>query len=127
VSDDTASEQPIDLVRVRYVDGDGCEHVVRLEQAADVSFEDGRMARPIPSYRGQQHTPGRYWSATTGQLIEYESYLESKWFTLLDFDPAVVAFTAQPLEFDGVDGQGSWCHVPDVFARRVDGGGWLRT
>jgi hypothetical protein len=125
VGHDVAGERPIDLVRVRYVDGDGCDHVLRLEQAAGVSFEDGRMARSIPSYRGQRHTPGRYWSATTGQLVEYESYLESKWLTLLDFDPAVVAFTSQPLEFDGVDGQGSWCHVPDVFARRNDGGGWL--
>jgi hypothetical protein len=125
VGHDVAGERPIDLVRVRYVDGDGREHVLRLEQAAGVSFEDGRMARSIPSYRGQRHTPGRYWSATTGQLVEYESYLESKWLTLLDFDPAVVAFTSQPLEFDGVDGQGSWCHVPDVFARRNDGGGWL--
>jgi hypothetical protein len=42
---------------------------------------------------------------------------ESKWLTLLDFDPGVVAFTTQPLEFDGVDGQGARCHVPDVFAR----------
>jgi hypothetical protein len=51
--------------------------------------------------------------------------LESKWLTLLDFDPAVVAFATQSLEFDGVDGRGSWCHVPDVFARRADGSGWL--
>jgi hypothetical protein len=71
---------------------------------------------PAPGYR-QRHTPGRYWSATTGQLVEYESYLESKWLTLLDFDPAVVAFASQPLEFDGVDGQGAWSHIPD--ARRL--------
>jgi hypothetical protein len=122
---DVVGERRIDLIRVRYVDDDGREHVVRLEQASGVSFEDGRMARAIPSYRGQRHTPGRYWSATTRQLVEYESYLESKWLTLLDFDPAVVAFAAQPLEFDGVDGRGPWCHVPDVFARRADGSGWL--
>ena len=63
---DVAAERPIDLVRVRYIDGGGDEHVLRLEQAAGVAFEDGRMARAIPSYRGQQHMPGRYWSATTG-------------------------------------------------------------
>jgi hypothetical protein len=38
--------------------------VVQLEQAAGAAFEDGRMARQIPGYRGQRHTPGRYWSAT---------------------------------------------------------------
>ncbi|HUY45557.1 MAG TPA: transposase family protein [Streptosporangiaceae bacterium] len=32
---------------------------------------------------------------------------------------------AQPLEFDGVDRRGSWCHVPDMFARRADGSSWL--
>jgi hypothetical protein len=51
---DVAGERPIDLVRVRYVDGDGRERVVRVEQAAGVSFEDGRMARSIPSYRGHR-------------------------------------------------------------------------
>jgi len=110
---------------VRYIDRDGKEHLTPLDQAAAVPFEDGRMARRVPSYRGQRHTPGRYWSATTGQLLEYESYLESKWLTLLDFDPAVVGYAVQPLEFDGVDGRGAWRHVPDVFARRDDGSGWL--
>jgi hypothetical protein len=52
VGHDVADERPIDLVRVRYVDGDGCEHVVRLKQAAGVSFEDARMARSIPTSPG---------------------------------------------------------------------------
>ncbi|MGI5238709.1 TnsA-like heteromeric transposase endonuclease subunit [Dactylosporangium sp. CA-139066] len=122
---DVAGERPVDLVRVRYIDRDGREHLTPLDRVTAVPFEDGRMARRVPSYRGQRHTPGRYWSATTGQLLEYESYLESKWLTLLDFDPAVVGYSVQPLEFDGVDGRGAWRHVPDVFARRDDGSGWL--
>ncbi|MET9509907.1 TnsA-like heteromeric transposase endonuclease subunit [Streptomyces flavidovirens] len=111
----------IDLVRVRYVDGEGTEHLIRLEEAADTPFEDGRMVRAIPSYRGQGHMPGRYWAATLGDLVEYESYLECKWLMLLDFDPQVTAFATQPLEFDAIDAGGAWQHTPDVFARRQDG------
>lgn len=59
------------------------------------------------------------------KLVEYESYLEAKWLTLLDFDTAVVAFVTQPLEFDGVDDLGPWSHVPDIFARCNDGSAWL--
>ncbi|KIE26567.1 hypothetical protein LK08_14905 [Streptomyces sp. MUSC 125] len=113
------------MVRVRYVGREGTERLVRLEEAAEVPFEDGRMARVIPSYVGQGHMPGRYWAATMGDFVEYESVLESKWLTLLDFDREVTAFSSQPLEFDGIDGRGAWRHTPDVFARRRDGGALL--
>lgn len=116
-----ASAREIDLVRVRYVDAEGVEHLVRLEEAADVRFEDGRMARAIPSHRDQGHMPGQYWAAKWGDFAEYESVLESKWLTLLDFDPQVSAFVTQPLEFDAIDARGAWRHTPDVFARRRDG------
>ena len=35
---------------VRYIDTGGDEHYVSLAEAASVPFEDGRMARNIPSY-----------------------------------------------------------------------------
>jgi hypothetical protein len=114
-----------DLARVRYVDADGVTHVVSVADAAAVRFEDAGMARRIPAYRNQGHTPGRYWSATTGELVEYETFLESKWLTLLDFDPHVVGFASQPLQFHAVDTDGAWSHVPDVFARRDDGSSLL--
>ncbi len=120
---DALDEMPvrdIDLVRVRYVDAEGIEHLSRLEDAADVPFEDGRMARAIPSYPGQGHMPGHYWAAKSGDFVDYESVLESKWLTLLDFDPEVTAFATQPLEFDAVDARGAWRHTPDIFARRRD-------
>jgi len=107
--------------RIVYVDGRGTRRAVRLEQAGTVAFEDGRMVRSIPSRRGQKHAPGRYWSATTGELVEYESHLECRWMTLLDFDPRVVAFVSQPLRLEAADGSGAWEHTPDVFARRDDG------
>jgi hypothetical protein len=96
-----------------------------LEKAKGVAFERCRMARDIPSHRGQAHTPGRYWAATMKSLVEYESYLECKWFMMLDFDLHVVEFASQPLVFDGVDGRGQRRHTPDVFARRSDGSAWL--
>ncbi|MFD7875463.1 TnsA-like heteromeric transposase endonuclease subunit [Streptomyces sp. NPDC059766] len=111
----------IDLVGVRYVGREGTERLVRLEEAAEVPFEDSRMARVIPSYVGQVHMPGRYWAAPMGDFVEYESVLESKWLTLLGFDREVTAFSSQPLEFDGIDGRGARRHTPDVFTRRRDG------
>ncbi|WP_235882543.1 TnsA-like heteromeric transposase endonuclease subunit [Streptomyces apricus] len=122
LSGDTKSPvREIDLVRVRYIDADGIGHLVRLEEASDVPFENGRMVRGIPSYRDQGHMPGQYWVAKWGDFVDYESVLESKWLTLLDFDPQVTAFVTQPLEFDAIDARGTWRHTPDVFARRGDG------
>jgi hypothetical protein len=74
---------------VRYIDVGGDEHYAGLAEAAAVPFENGRMARNIPAYRDIAHTPGRYWAATTGELVELESHLEEKWLTLLDFDAGV--------------------------------------
>lgn len=120
-----ASAREIDLVRVRYVDTEGDEHLVRLQEAAGVPFEDGRMARAIPSHRDQGHMPGQYWVAKWGDFVDYESVLESKWLLLLDFDREVTAFSTQPLEFDAIDGRGAWQHTPDIFVRRRDGSALL--
>jgi hypothetical protein len=110
---------------VRYIDTAGDEHYVRLAEAASVPFENGRMARNIPAYRDSAHTPGRYWAATTGELVEFESHLEEKWLTLLDFDAGVTGFSSQPMELEAADENGPWHHVPDIFARRADGSALL--
>lgn len=106
---------------VRYIDAGGDEHYAGLAEAASVPFENGRMARNIPAYRDIAHTPGRYWAATTGELVEFESHLEEKWLTMLDFDAAVTGFSSQPMELEAADGLGSWNHIPGIFARRADG------
>lgn len=110
---------------IRYIDTGGDEHYAGLAEAASVSFENGRMARNIPAYRDIAHTPGRYWAATTGELVEFESHLEEKWLTLLDFDAGVTGFSSQPMELEAVDEQGPWHHIPDIFARRADGSALL--
>jgi hypothetical protein len=110
---------------LRYLSSDGGPRFVGMDRASDVAFEECPPVRRIPHYGGSAHTPGEYWSATTGDLIAYESFLESRWMMLLDFDPDVVAFCGQPFTFDGVDSDGAFTHTPDLFARRADGCGLL--
>lgn len=90
-----------------------------LEEADDVSFENCLPVRPIPEHVGQPNTPGKYWSASSQRLVDYESFLESKWITMLDFDPNFCAMSCQPMRFDGVDIDGVWDHTPDIFALRT--------
>ncbi|CAM5626201.1 TnsA-like heteromeric transposase endonuclease subunit [Streptomyces diastaticus] len=92
-----------------------------LDQAAEVAFEHCPPIRRIPHYIGQKHTPGWFWSATTSTLLGYESYLESQWLTLYDFDKDIVGISTQSLIFDGVGVGEVWEHTPDVFCRRSDG------
>jgi hypothetical protein len=106
---------------ITYRPRDSAEITIPLARASRVCFEQCQPARPIPEHKGQTNTPGEYWSATSRHLVRYESWLESKWITLLDFDPAFVAFSCQPFTFHGVDNEGVWTHTPDIFARRADG------
>lgn len=108
------------LTRVHFRDRADVERVVSLAEAFEVEFEDGQMVRSIPHYRGSGHTPGRYWSATNGDLVFYESFLESKWMTLLDFDPRVVRFASQPFQLLHRDVGLVTKHVPDLFVRYSD-------
>ena len=68
----------------------------------------------------QANTPMTSWSSTTNRMIDAESYLQSVWMTLLDFDPAVIAFSAQPMRLSGIDAEGTWKSTPDLFVRRDD-------
>lgn len=113
------------IMTIRYRDGDGIDRTCNLDTAAAVAFEGCLPARQIPTYPGQRHTPGTYWAATTGELIDYESYLERQHLVLLDFDPDITAMAGQPLLLEGIDDEGAWQHVPDIFARTREGGGIL--
>jgi hypothetical protein len=44
--------------------------------------------------QGQRHYVGRWWTATTGTLVGYESRLERDGLVLLDFDPDVVGIAS---------------------------------
>ncbi|MFF3400381.1 TnsA-like heteromeric transposase endonuclease subunit [Streptomyces sp. NPDC002659] len=121
--------RPVRMVRDRaylhYFDPGGTERLTPAGHAAGVAFEDALPAREIPSYAGQHHTPGHYWAATTDRMVGYESYLESKWMKLLDFDPELAAFSAQPFTIEAQDAEGAWQHTPDLFVRWRDGSALL--
>jgi hypothetical protein len=44
----------------------------------------------------QRYLPGRWWSATDGHRVGYESWLERDHVVLLGFDLAVVGIASQP-------------------------------
>src|SRR6476661_2436136 len=65
---------------------------------------------------------GRWWAATTGSVVGYESWLERDWLMLLDFDPDVVGIAAQPFWLLWTRPEGKLCsHAPDYFARSAGG------
>lgn len=67
--------------------------------------------------------PGYWWSATNGRHVGYESWVERDVAMMLDFDPAVTAFSSQPFWLSWQDEKGERRHAPDYFARLADGGG----
>src|SRR6266536_4044905 len=73
----------------------------------DVPFERAAPSRSFPSFKGQRNFPGLWWSATTGEHVAYESWVERDVAMLLDFDPQIVAFVAQPFGFAGPTAAGS--------------------
>lgn len=106
-----------------YVDATGVESRIRWDRLTEVGVEWGRPVRRFPSYRGQRHYPGLYWSATMGRHVGYESWVERDHLVALDFDRGVVGIASQPFWLvwrtaDRVERR----HAPDFFARLADGG-----
>ncbi|WP_033258081.1 MULTISPECIES: TnsA-like heteromeric transposase endonuclease subunit [Kitasatospora] len=106
---------------IRYADASGVERLADVEAAKGVDFENALPIRAIPSYAGQRHTPGTYWSASGDRHVRYESHLESRWLKIIDQAPDTAVFVSQAMELSGNDRDGSWRHVPDIWVRRVDG------
>src|ERR1700704_2291433 len=89
--------------------------------ASAVRVEGMAPARRFNLRKGQRHLPGRWWSATDGRHVGYESWLE-RHLVAMDFDPTVVGIASQPFWLSWTVGDGWVCsHAPDYFARRVDG------
>ncbi|MBB5913934.1 hypothetical protein BJY24_002801 [Nocardia transvalensis] len=78
-------------------------------------FSDIGPWRTIRWYKGQQHYPGWYWSATEADLVLYESRLELANLLLCDFDRSVKSIAAQPF-FVRTFAEGKpRTHVPDYL------------
>ncbi|MFI0717141.1 TnsA-like heteromeric transposase endonuclease subunit [Streptomyces inhibens] len=113
----------VDGFEIGWRDDEG-EHRLPLADAVSVPFEAGRPVRGFPSYRGQRHFPGLYWSSTTGGHVGFESWLERDHAMLLDFTPQVMGLLSQPLWLFWEDERGKRVsHAPDYFARFEDGRG----
>lgn len=108
---------------VSYVDAFGAAHRGALGELWDVPFERVSQARRFPSYRGQRNFTGSYLAATSGTVVGFESWVERDVAMLLDFDPEVVGFAAQPFVLSWRSGRRERRHVPDYFARLADGTG----
>jgi hypothetical protein len=107
---------------VEFVTEDGVPGRVGLAEAWPVRFEVMSPVRRFASRRRQRHLPGRWWSATDGHHVGYESWLERDHVMLLDFDPTVVGIASQPFWLSWFDQDGTVrSHAPDYFARRADG------
>ena len=81
-------------VEVAFVTEAG-EERLPLAEAWSVPFESCRPVRGFSSYKEQRHHSGRWWTATTGTLVGYESWLERDRLVLLDFDSEVVGIASQ--------------------------------
>ncbi|GAA0931007.1 TnsA-like heteromeric transposase endonuclease subunit [Nonomuraea longicatena] len=83
-------------------------------------FEAVAPVRGFPSWRGQRNFPGLWWSATSGEHVGFESWLERDHAMMLDFDPHVIGFSSQPFWLCWSTDQGPRRHAPDFFARLHD-------
>ena len=66
---------------IAYVDAESGARRLALIDAWSVPFEECMPVRGFPSYKGQRNHVGRWWTATTGSLVGYESWLERDWPT----------------------------------------------
>lgn len=110
--------------KVFYLDRKGGRAKCLLRDLADLRLSMLMPVRKPASYREQRHLPGRYWFATTGEHVMYESRMELKTLMMLDFDPDVVTVAAQPFALaltDGDFGKTTRLHIPDYLARRARG------
>jgi hypothetical protein len=107
---------------VEYVAVDGSLRTVPMTDATRVPLADMTPARQIRARKGQKHLPGRWWSATDGRHVGYESWLERDHVLWLDWDESVTGIASQPfrLRWTAEDGEAR-SHVPDYLAERTGG------
>ncbi|MEW1757447.1 TnsA-like heteromeric transposase endonuclease subunit [Streptomyces cyaneofuscatus] len=115
------TDEAVPYLELSCVDVAGRRRRRPLLDCATARFEDVVPVRPFRWSRGSRHFPGWYWSATTGQHVGFESWLERDHLVLMDFDPAVMQVASQPFWLHWHDGSRERRHAPDFFVRRADG------
>jgi len=91
----TAPSLSADEFEVGYIAEDGTRHRVPLTGAAAVRFEAMAPARRFNARKGQRHLPGRWWSATDGRHVGYESWLERDHLMWLDWVLSVTTMSVE--------------------------------
>ncbi|MFH9355306.1 TnsA-like heteromeric transposase endonuclease subunit [Kitasatospora sp. NPDC017646] len=94
-----------------------------LGHAWDRRFESADPVREFRWAKGGQSFAGWYFSATVGNHVGYESWLERDRLILLDREPEVVGIASQPFWLHWHDGLRQRRHAPDYFVRLADGRG----
>jgi len=112
---------PAGGVQVVFVDESGLKQSGALEVLWGTGFEHVSPVRSFGSFQGQRSFQGSWWFATTGEHVGFESWVERDAVMLLDFDPDVVAVSSQPFCLTWAGRLRARRHVPDYFARLVDG------
>ena len=110
---ETLFEAVIGGQRISRFVSDGLDHLV-VETATPV--------RSFFAWKGKRNYEGRYFSATTGGHVVFESHLERDYLISVDADPDVLAVAAQPFLLIWPRGTaGGKFHYPDFFLRLRDG------
>lgn len=102
-------------VRVEFAPSAESRVTTTLDEADPRLIVAGQPVRSFASYAGMKHYPGWWWSATTGDLVAYESLLERDRLMLADFDTRVDAIAAQPFGLSGLLDGVERNHVPDFL------------
>ncbi|MDH6108028.1 hypothetical protein P3T36_007944 [Kitasatospora sp. MAP12-15] len=107
-----------------FVDAGGVRRLP-LGQGWNRRFEAAEPVRKVNWAKGGQGFAGWYFSATVGDHVGYESWLERDRLILLDRDPQVVGIASQPFWLHWHDGKRQRRHAPDYFVRLADVRGWV--
>jgi hypothetical protein len=118
----TAPDPPCGKFDIEAVAEDGTRRKVPLASATRIPFADMTPVRRIKARKGQRHLPGRWWSATDGRHVGYESWLERDQVMWLDWDQTVTGIASQPFRLWWTAREGKTrSHVPDYFTERAGG------
>ena len=97
----------------------------RLGELWSTPFERVAPVRSFASFRGQGSFPGLVVRGHEDAHVGFESWVERDVAMMLDFDPAVVAFSSQPFWLTWAQNGKQRRHAPDYFARLADGTGMV--
>lgn len=110
---ETLFEAVIERQRISRFVSAGLDHLA-VETAVPV--------RSFFAWKGKRNYEGRYFSATMGAHVVFESLLERDYLITVDADPSVRVVAAQPFLLIWPRGtQGGKFHYPDFFLRLRDG------